>query len=109
MIYEIFKTTHSRIPVYDRDRDDIVSLILAKDLIFVDPEDEIPVSNFLSLFGRQPVFLWHDDKLGSALDTFRMQHVQIALVRDVEAHDDVNNFFCSINYSLLVLKHFSGL
>ena len=34
----IFKGGYSRIPVFDRDRSDIVGLILAKDLIFIDPE-----------------------------------------------------------------------
>ena len=38
LIYEIFKSGHSRIPVYEKDRNDIVGLILAKDLIFIDPE-----------------------------------------------------------------------
>jgi metal transporter CNNM len=37
-MYEIFKSGYSRIPVYDKDRHDVVGLILAKDLIFVDPE-----------------------------------------------------------------------
>ena len=37
-MYEIFKAGYSRIPVYDQDRNDIVGIILAKDLIFVDPE-----------------------------------------------------------------------
>ena len=38
LIYEIFKAGYSRIPVFEKDRDDIVGLILAKDMIFVDPE-----------------------------------------------------------------------
>ena len=38
LIYEIFKSGYSRIPVYEKDRNDVVGLILAKDLIFVDPE-----------------------------------------------------------------------
>ena len=37
-LYEIFKSGYSRIPVYDKDRNDIIGLILAKDLIFVDAE-----------------------------------------------------------------------
>jgi CBS domain containing-hemolysin-like protein len=37
-LYEIFKAGYSRIPVYDKDKNDIVGLLLAKDLIFVDPE-----------------------------------------------------------------------
>jgi metal transporter CNNM len=38
LIYEIFKSGYSRIPVYDKDYNDVVGLILAKDLIFIDPE-----------------------------------------------------------------------
>lgn len=37
-LYDIFKSGYSRIPVFDRDRNDVVGLILAKDLIFIDPE-----------------------------------------------------------------------
>ena len=35
---EIFISGYSRIPVFDHDRNDIIGLILAKDLIFVDPD-----------------------------------------------------------------------
>ena len=41
---KIFKSGYSRIPVYGRDTNDIVGLILTKDLIFLDPE----VSAYLS-------------------------------------------------------------
>ena len=37
-VYEIFKSGYSRIPVFDKDENDILGLLLAKDLIFVDPE-----------------------------------------------------------------------
>ena len=37
-MYEIFKSGYSRIPVYEKSKNDIVGLILTKDLIFVDPE-----------------------------------------------------------------------
>jgi CBS domain containing-hemolysin-like protein len=33
---EIFKAGCSRIPVYGKDRDEIVGLILVKDLLFID-------------------------------------------------------------------------
>lgn len=51
-ITEIFKAGYSRVPVFDKDRNDIVGLLLVKDLIFVDPEDEMPVRNFIQIFGR---------------------------------------------------------
>lgn len=34
---EIFKAGYSRIPVWDKDPNEIIGLILTKDLIFVDP------------------------------------------------------------------------
>jgi metal transporter CNNM len=38
LIYDIFKSGYSRIPVYGRDRNDIVGLILVQDLVFISPE-----------------------------------------------------------------------
>lgn len=51
---EIFKSGYSRIPVYERDRNDVVGYMRTKDLIFIDPEDDVPVSSFVRLFGRAP-------------------------------------------------------
>lgn len=34
---DIFKAGYSRIPVWDKDPNEIIGLILTKDLIFVDP------------------------------------------------------------------------
>jgi len=87
LIYEIFKSGYSRIPVYDKDRHDIVGLILAKDLIFVDPEDETPVKNFMDLFGRKPAVVWYDNKLGETLAMFRNKKSHMAVVRDIVEDD----------------------
>lgn len=38
VLCEIFKTGFSRVPVYEKDRNDIIGLLFAKDLIFADPE-----------------------------------------------------------------------
>lgn len=70
-----------------------MSLILAKDLIFVDPEDDIPISNFVDMFGRKPIFVWHDDKLGETLATFRNERAHLALVRDVENQCEGDPFY----------------
>ena len=80
---EIFKSGYSRIPVYEANKDDIIGLILVKDLIFVDPEDATPLKNFVQLFGRQPTLVWQDDTLGLALAGFRQKQSHMALVRDV--------------------------
>ncbi len=100
LIYEIFKSGYSRIPVYDQDRNDVVGLILAKDLIFVDPEDCTPVQGFLSLFGRKPGVVWHDSKLGETLTMFKQEKSHMAIVRDVENEGEVNLLFNGVVFEV---------
>ena len=39
----IYRSGHSRIPIYDGKKDNLVGIIFIKDLVIVDPDDEIPV------------------------------------------------------------------
>lgn len=59
----LFRAGYSRIPIYERDQNDVVGLILAKDLLFIDPEDELPMRNFMSVFSRKIERVWPDQKL----------------------------------------------
>ena len=83
VLSEIFKSGYSRIPVYGSDRHDIVGLLLTKDLIFIDADDETPIANFVRLFGRQPAVVWHDQKLGETLSMFKKGRSHMAIVRNV--------------------------
>lgn len=69
----------------------MVGLILAKDLIFIDPDDEVPMRNFLHLFSRPIQTVWPDEKLGDVLQKFRNSHGHMAVVRDVEEGDEKDN------------------
>ncbi len=52
-ILQIFKAGYSRIPIYQGDnKNDIIGLLLTKDLIFLDPSDNISIEAFISIFGR---------------------------------------------------------
>lgn len=82
-ITEIFKSGYSRIPVFDKHKDDVIGLLLVKDLIFVDPEDQTPVRNFIQIFGRAFLLVWPDDKLGDTLRLFKKGNSHMAIVRDV--------------------------
>ncbi len=92
-ITEIFKSGFSRIPVYEKDRHDIVGILLVKDLIFVDPDDETPVRNFIQIFGRNFHLIWPDDKLGDVLRTFKKGKSHIAIVRDVNNDGEGDPFY----------------
>mgnify|MGYP005707487999 CR=1 FL=1 len=41
MLFEIYKSGFTRIPVYENDRQNIVGILFTKDLILVDPDDEL--------------------------------------------------------------------
>jgi len=49
---EIYQSGYTRIPVYQDRRDRIVGVVFAKDLILVDPNDEIPVASILPFCSR---------------------------------------------------------
>lgn len=53
MLSVIFRSGFSRIPVFGKDRNDVIGLLFTKDLIFIDPDDETPVKNFVQIFGRK--------------------------------------------------------
>ena len=66
-IGKIFKTGYSRIPIFEISRDNIVGILFVKDLIFLDPEDNVPVRSFIQIFGRNVHLVWPDDTLGEVL------------------------------------------
>ncbi|KAL7534709.1 hypothetical protein ACHAXR_008676 [Thalassiosira sp. AJA248-18] len=86
-VAKIFKTGYSRIPVYEVSKSNIIGLLFVKDLIFLDPEDEIPVKNFVQIFGRGLHVVWIDDKLGDVLKLLKRGRSHMALVRDVNDGD----------------------
>lgn len=59
---EISEKGHSRVPVYDGDRENIAGLLFVKSLIMVDPDDDTPIGNvykkksFLTAATTVPLF-----------------------------------------------------
>ena len=95
-IATIFKTGYSRIPVYEVSRNNIIGLLFVKDLVFVDPEDDTPVRNFVQIFGRGVHVVWPDDKLGDILRELKKGKSHMALVRDVNNEDESRDPFYEI-------------
>lgn len=49
---EIYKSGYTRVPVFDGERQNIIGILYSKDLILVDPDDEIEIGAVLSLRSR---------------------------------------------------------
>jgi metal transporter CNNM len=84
----IFKSGFSRIPVLGRDKNHVVGMILTKDLILIDPEEEHTVKAAMQLFGRTVHQIFPDMKLPDVLQEFKSGRGHLAVVMDVNNEGD---------------------
>jgi len=81
LVRSIEDSGHSRIPIYEGDMDNIVGIVLAKDLLPLlagEDKNDTPLKNVM----RAPYFIPETKKLAELLAEFRRTHQQIAVVRD---------------------------
>jgi metal transporter CNNM len=76
-----------------RKQNNVIGLLFVKDLIFIDPEDETRVSDFVDIFGRGVHVVWPDDKLSDVLRELRKGRSHMALVRGVNNDDKTQDPF----------------
>ena len=89
VLTKIFKLGHSRIPVF-RQTDDTeskpycIGLIYAKDLILIDPDDNVPIFKVLETFDHHstPIDIWKNDNLQTALQLFINTCQHLAFVKE---------------------------
>lgn len=89
----IFKAGYSRIPVYSRDRDDVVGLLFTKDLVLLDPQDNVSVRHIMQLFSRTFENAFPDMVLGDLLKLFKQGRCHLAIVRDVNNEGEGDPFY----------------
>lgn len=82
MLRFVAEAEHTRIPVYDRNRDDIIGVLHAKDLL---PElakgPDVPVQPWTALL-RQPYFVPETKPVDVLLQEFQRTHNHMAIVLD---------------------------
>ncbi|MEW5769173.1 MAG: transporter associated domain-containing protein [Pseudomonadota bacterium] len=74
----IIETAHSRFPAIDGDRDDVVGILLAKDLLRLCSDGEVDLRDML----RPAVFIPESKRLNVLLREFRASRNHIAIVVD---------------------------
>ena len=80
LLETIIKSGHSRFPVIGDDRDEVLGILLAKDLLRYTgtPDSDFPLRELL----RPPVFIPESKRLNTLLSEFRESHQHIAIVVD---------------------------
>jgi magnesium and cobalt transporter len=74
----VIETAHSRFPVIDKDKDDVIGILLAKDLLRYYAGEEFNVRDML----RPAVFIPESKRLNILLKEFRSNRNHIAIVVD---------------------------
>jgi CBS domain containing-hemolysin-like protein len=80
VIAQVVKERHERVPVYEGDRDDIIGIIFARDLLHAVLQ-ETRIGSIEKLLKR-PYFVPENKTINGLLHDFRENHMQIAIVVD---------------------------
>eukprot|EP01023_Acetabularia_acetabulum_P016613 TRINITY_DN18204_c0_g1_i1.p1 TRINITY_DN18204_c0_g1~~TRINITY_DN18204_c0_g1_i1.p1 ORF type:complete len:701 (-),score=110.20 TRINITY_DN18204_c0_g1_i1:329-2431(-) len=78
----VYKSGYTRIPVYEGEQHNIVGILFVKDLILVDPDDEIDIKTVLAFHGSKSVkYILDTTSLNDVFRMFKMSysHIMIAV------------------------------
>jgi len=67
----IIKTGYTRIPIYEKDRSNIIALLNIKDLAFIDPDDRTPLRTVTQFYQHPIQFVFEDTRLNVMLEEFK--------------------------------------
>uniref|UniRef100_A0A7S2XFU7 CNNM transmembrane domain-containing protein n=1 Tax=Lotharella oceanica TaxID=641309 RepID=A0A7S2XFU7_9EUKA len=71
---------HSRIPVYDGDKDNVYKLLLVKNMIMLNPGDEVPLRSLLQEGFPEPLYVSPTTTLDQMLNEFQMGGSHLAII-----------------------------
>ena len=78
IVRQVIETAHSRFPVHDGNRDNVIGVLLAKDLLRMQTEDDFSLRDWL----RPAVFIPDSKRLNVLLREFRVSRNHMAVVVD---------------------------
>ncbi|XP_027988448.1 metal transporter CNNM3 [Eptesicus fuscus] len=93
VLASIMQSGHTRIPVYEEERSNIVDMLYLKDLAFVDPEDCTPLSTITRFYNHPLHFVFNDTKLDAVLEEFKRGKSHMAIVQKVNNEGEGDPFY----------------
>ena len=70
-VSELKAQGYSRIPVYEKERTNVVYILFAKDLLFVDPDDKKPILEVCKFYKNDVNFVYDDTALTDMFNEFK--------------------------------------
>merc|ERR1719411_673048 len=96
-ISEIREQGYSRIPVYDGDRNNILHILFAKDLMFIDPDDNMPLAMVCEFYNNEVNFVYADTPLNVMFNEFKSgEKGHMAFVQEVNTSGEGDPFYETI-------------
>jgi metal transporter CNNM len=91
MLREIYSKGYSRIPIYEKTKNNIVGILMTRDLILVNPDKAlISLKQMSSMIIREVIAVDHEDKLEPLLGYFKKGLTHIAIVTQIKDNKNVD-------------------
>ncbi|QDZ19691.1 DUF21 domain-containing protein [Chloropicon primus] len=88
-ILDIYKSGYTRIPVYEKSRDNVVGILYAKDLILVDPSDEVEVRTILAFHEKKVIKVLDTTPLNIVFRMFKTSFVHLLVAVHLDENKDM--------------------
>lgn len=75
----IYNHGHSRIPIFNNKETKVVGMLYTKDLINIDPDDNIPLKDLMRV---KVNFIGREEKLSKVMKKFQNQKIHLFIVKD---------------------------
>ncbi|EPB69432.1 CBS domain protein, partial [Ancylostoma ceylanicum] len=87
-VAEILRMGYTRIPVFDGDRNNVVSLLFVKDLALLDPDDNFTIQTVCGYHQHPLRFVMEDTPLRVMLEEFKKGDYHLAMVQRIVSAED---------------------
>jgi len=93
-VSEIKAQGYSRIPVYEKERTNIVYILFAKDLLFIDPDDKKPMEEVCKFYKNAVNLVYDDTVLTDMFNEFKSgEKGHLAVVQEINTDTENDPFY----------------
>lgn len=93
-VSEIKAQGYSRIPVYEGERTNIVHILFAKDLLFIDPDDRKPIEEVCKFYKNEVNLVYDDTVLTDMFNEFKSgEKGHMAVVQEINSEGEGDPFY----------------